>query len=70
MAMCYSLPRVKLNNLLGNFDKSFYNSWAEEVDGAVDSHFKCRYKKLPSGYNRVRSRDSVGYRFAHNPRWA
>ena len=38
--MSYSLPRVKLNNLLSNFNKSFYKSWAEEIDGAVDSHFK------------------------------
>lgn len=40
MAVYYSLPRVKLNNLLSNFDKSFYKSWAEEIDDAVDSYFQ------------------------------
>ena len=45
----YSLPRVrlhdkketkKLNNLPINFEKNFYKSWAEQIDGVINSDFQ------------------------------
>lgn len=49
MAAYCSLPRVKLhenkkmeklNNLSSNFEKSFYKSWAKEINGAFGSDFQ------------------------------
>ena len=30
----------KFNELPGNFEKNFYKSWAEEIDGVIDSGFQ------------------------------